>query len=106
MDRSFSLSVGLLARSNVFVRFGPRLVAMLALAAVWGVMSGIVATRPAFAAAFSCSGNIYQVQSGQLRVFDPIASTYVNVGAGNGSYNDGFFVQSGAVSQLAAPGTR
>ncbi len=39
------------------------------------------------AAPFSCDGNVYQVQSGQLKVFDPLTSTYVNVGAAVGSYN-------------------
>ncbi|MBT0958703.1 DUF11 domain-containing protein [Alphaproteobacteria bacterium KMM 3653] len=37
--------------------------------------------------AFTCSGDIYQVQSGQLRIFDPVTSTYQNVGPKNGSYN-------------------
>ena len=36
---------------------------------------------------FSCSGDIYQVQSGQLRIFDPITSSYQNVGPRNRSYN-------------------
>lgn len=36
---------------------------------------------------FTCDGNIYQVQSGQLRIFDPITSSYINVGPQNGSYN-------------------
>ena len=36
---------------------------------------------------FVCDGNIYQVQSGQLRIFDPITSSYINVGPQNGSYN-------------------
>ncbi len=42
---------------------------------------------PAFAAPFTCSGEIYQVQSGQLRVFSPITSTYINVGAAQTAYN-------------------
>ncbi len=37
--------------------------------------------------AFVCSGEIYQVQSGQLRVFDPISSEYVDVGTASSSYN-------------------
>ncbi|MDO6590181.1 MULTISPECIES: DUF7507 domain-containing protein [Rhodobacterales] len=40
--------------------------------------------------AFSCSGpstEIYQVQSGQLRIFDPLTSSYENVGTNQGSYN-------------------
>ncbi|MEJ6388822.1 DUF7507 domain-containing protein [Gymnodinialimonas ulvae] len=36
---------------------------------------------------FGCSGDIYQVQSGQLRIFDPITSTYTNIGTNQGSYN-------------------
>ena len=45
------------------------------------------AAMPAFAAPFTCSGEIYQVQSGQLRVFSPITSSYVNVGAAQTAYN-------------------
>ncbi len=37
--------------------------------------------------AFTCSGEIYQVQSGQLRVFDPIISQYVDIGVPNTGYN-------------------
>lgn len=37
--------------------------------------------------AFSCDSAIYQVQSGQLRIFNPITSTYQNVGSNQGSYN-------------------
>ena len=50
----------------------------------------VMATLSAFAQsgpAFPCDGNIYQVQSGQLRIFDPITSTYQNVGPKNSSYN-------------------
>jgi len=36
---------------------------------------------------FTCSGEIYQVQSGQLRVFNPITSQYEDVGTSNPSYN-------------------
>lgn len=36
---------------------------------------------------FTCSGNIYQVQSGQLRIFDPNSSTYVDVGSKGDNYN-------------------
>lgn len=53
-------------------------------------LSGVALTsfpRIAHAMPFSCSGDIFQVQSGQLRIFDPIISSYVNVGAPNGSYN-------------------
>ncbi len=37
--------------------------------------------------AFTCTGEIYQVQSGQLRIFDPISSSYQDVGSNQGSYN-------------------
>jgi Bacterial Ig domain len=37
--------------------------------------------------AFVCTGDIYQVQSGQLRVFDPALSVYQNIGGGNAGYN-------------------
>lgn len=36
---------------------------------------------------FACTGDIYQVQSGQLRIFDPTTSTYTNIGSNQGSYN-------------------
>ncbi|WP_341860924.1 Ig-like domain-containing protein [Gymnodinialimonas sp. 57CJ19] len=36
---------------------------------------------------FACTGDIYQVQSGQLRIFDPVTSSYTNVGTNQGSYN-------------------
>ena len=43
---------------------------------------------------FTCDGDIFQVQSGQLRIFDPIVSAYVDVGAQNGAYNaTGFNIQ-------------
>ncbi len=38
-------------------------------------------------ARFACTGDIYQVQSGQLRIFDTATSTYTNVGPLNPSYN-------------------
>ncbi len=41
----------------------------------------------AFAAPFSCSGQVYQVQSGQLRIFDTMTSTYVDVGTPQTMYN-------------------
>lgn len=41
----------------------------------------------AYAMPFACDGNIYQVQSGQLRIFDPLISAYVDVGAPNSGYN-------------------
>lgn len=53
-------------------------------------ISGFAATSfptPAYAMPFTCSGDIYQVQSGQLRIFDPIISSYVDVGSPNGGYN-------------------
>ncbi|MFV0645685.1 MAG: Ig-like domain-containing protein, partial [Sphingomonadaceae bacterium] len=59
-----------------------RLVAALAMA-----LTGAVLATPAIAGPFTCSGDVYQVQSGQLRIYDPITSDYVNVGTNNGSYN-------------------
>jgi uncharacterized repeat protein (TIGR01451 family) len=36
---------------------------------------------PAIAAGtFSCDGNVWQVQSGQLKIFNPVNSTYTNIG--------------------------
>jgi hypothetical protein len=49
-----------------------------------------VSTGPEVAYAqtpFSCDGAIYQVQSGRLRRFDPITSTYTNVGPVQTAYN-------------------
>ena len=40
---------------------------------------------------FQCSGAVYQVQSGQLRIFDPITSSYQNIGSNQGSYNGAGF---------------
>lgn len=39
-------------------------------------------TRP-----FQCTGDVYQVQSGQLLIFDPLLSSYTEVGPNNNSYN-------------------
>ncbi len=45
---------------------------------------------------FGCTGDIYQVQSGQLRIFDPVTSTYTNIGTNQGSYNaTGFNILDG-----------
>jgi uncharacterized repeat protein (TIGR01451 family) len=41
----------------------------------------------AWAGPFSCSGDVYQVQSGQLKVFDPLTSVYVNIGTPAVNYN-------------------
>ena len=53
-------------------------------------MSGLICavfTASAQAGPFTCDGEIYQVQSGQLRIFDPIVSSYVDVGPQQGAYN-------------------
>lgn len=48
----------------------------------------LCASHAAMAAVpFTCSGDIYQVQSGQLRIFDPNSSTYVDIGSGGVGYN-------------------
>ena len=36
---------------------------------------------------FACTGEIYQVQGSQLRIYDPITSTYLDVGAPTVPYN-------------------
>lgn len=36
---------------------------------------------------FSCDGNVYQVQTGQLKIFDPVTSTYVSIGPVQSAYN-------------------
>ncbi len=55
------------------------------------VTLGLCAATPAIAAPFNCTGEVYQVQSGQLRVFDPRISAYVDIGPQNGSYNAAAF---------------
>ncbi len=64
---------------------------------------------------FSCTGEVYQVQSGQLRIFDPISSSYQNVGSNQGSYNatgfnvlDGYAYgsQGGNVIRIGSNGNR
>ena len=50
--------------------------------------------QSAYAGPFVCDGEIYQVQSGQLRIFDPIISAYVDVGVQQPAYNaTGFNIQ-------------
>jgi len=64
---------------------------------------------------FACTGDIYQVQSGQLRIFDPITSQYVDIGALGPSYNamgfnqnDGFIyaLQGSTLIRVASDGSR
>ncbi|MEL7189055.1 MAG: Ig-like domain-containing protein [Pseudomonadota bacterium] len=50
-------------------------------------LGAAVAAAPSLAMPFTCTGEVYQVQSGQLRVFDPTISAYVDIGPQNGSYN-------------------
>jgi large repetitive protein len=68
----------------------------------------------ALAGPFSCDGNVYQVQSGQLKIFDPITSTYVNIGPVQTPYNavgynilDGYAygVQGNNVIRIHSDGT-
>jgi len=44
-------------------------------------------TTPAFAGPFDCDGEIYQVQSGQLRIFNTFTSSYEDIGSPQGGYN-------------------
>ncbi len=57
--------------------------------AFFAATTAITIANPAYAQAtpFVCDGNIYQVASGQLRVYDPLTSTYTDVGTAQGSYN-------------------
>jgi uncharacterized repeat protein (TIGR01451 family) len=55
---------------------------ILVLAASIGLTSRATADTP-----FMCTGDIYQVQSGQLRVFDPTLSQYRDIGPVNATYN-------------------
>ena len=70
-------------RHRTFRMANVLLAGMIALIGLW---AGLWATS-ATAAPFACTGDVYQVQSGQLRVFDPISSSYVNVGTPSSSYN-------------------
>lgn len=45
------------------------------------------ASASAQSATFSCTGAIYQVQSGQLRIFDTQTSSYTDIGPKNPGYN-------------------
>jgi large repetitive protein len=57
-------------------------------AILWAVLLAILAQiSPAAAAPFTCSGDVYQVQSGQLKIFNPLTSSYVNIGVASSSYN-------------------
>ncbi len=54
--------------------------------------------NPAVAGPFTCTGEIYQVQSGQLKIFDPIISAYTPVGPVQSAYNAaGYNVNDGYV---------
>jgi uncharacterized repeat protein (TIGR01451 family) len=57
-----------------------RLILLLMLVAAWP--TGARAQTP-----FTCTGDIYQVQSGQLRIFNPLFSTYTNIGPAQAGYN-------------------
>ncbi len=49
--------------------------------------SALIFAGAAQAGPFSCTGDVYQVQSGQLKIFNPLTSTYVPVGTVQTSYN-------------------
>ncbi len=54
--------------------------------------------------AFPCSSNLYQVISGVLKIFDPVTSSYTDVGpSGIGSYNGaGYNVEDGYIYGIAS----
>jgi len=55
---------------------------------------------------FTCDGDIFQVQSGQLRIFDPIVSSYVDIGPQNSGYNaTGFNILDNFVDDITFSGT-
>lgn len=68
------------------MKTGGRLVG-IALCAMAFVLGSRAELHAQAGPAFTCDGSIYQVQSGQLRIFDPVTSSYTNVGPQNGSYN-------------------
>ncbi|MEO0907805.1 MAG: hypothetical protein AAFY07_09785, partial [Pseudomonadota bacterium] len=54
------------------------------------ILFGIAIAKASAVAAqvpFPCTGDLYQVQSGQLRIFDTQTSTYVDVGPQQPGYN-------------------
>ena len=53
---------------------------------------------------FACESNLFQVISGEMKIFDPISSSYIDIGpSGVGSYNAaGFNVQDGFIYAIAA----
>ncbi len=51
------------------------------------VFASVLQVEAAYAAPFTCSGQVYQVQSGQLRIFDTATSTYVGIGPVQTPYN-------------------
>ncbi len=59
----------------------------LVFASIASIASVATFATPAIAGPFVCSGEAYQVQSGQLRSFNPATSTYVDIGTAQGSYN-------------------
>ena len=70
------------------VAFGVSVSAALRWAA--RILLGIVIAKASAVAAqvpFPCTGDLYQVQSGQLRIFDTQTSTYVDVGPQQPGYN-------------------
>ncbi|ABD56490.1 beta strand repeat-containing protein [Jannaschia sp. CCS1] len=70
----------------LFARFRASIIGLSALVAgTFGAAE--VAQAQSTLPTFGCTGDIYQVQSGQLRIFDPITSSYTNIGSNQGSYN-------------------
>ena len=62
------------------------------------IMLAMIATPVRAQTPFPCTGDLYQVQSGQLRIFNTQTSTYTDVGPDNDDYNslgynpvDGYF---------------
>ncbi len=56
-------------------------------AIVFFLLAQLFVVIDAYGAPFTCSGDVYQVQSGQLKIFDPLTSTYVNIGSPTTGYN-------------------
>jgi large repetitive protein len=71
-----------LLRAAAAVLSARRLVHLL-----WSFAILVAFSVAAQAGPFTCSGSVYQVQSGQLKIFDPLTSTYVNIGAATSNYN-------------------
>jgi len=57
------------------------------LVGLWAFFCSLFFATQAYAGPFTCEGEVFQVQSGQLRIFNPLTSSYEDVGDPQGGYN-------------------